>query len=108
MTTLFQYGTRCLYEDINFYSVLIVRSASMGVGRIFSRGGTRGFFPGAKVVKFVFSHSKVRIQPFIAKKFQNAGEGQGHSLPPLATPFICVSGLCRRMEIFSTAAKLFV
>ena len=26
--TLVEYGTRCLYEDANFYSVLIVRSAS--------------------------------------------------------------------------------
>jgi len=28
MTTLVENGTRCLYEDTNFYSVLIVRSAS--------------------------------------------------------------------------------
>jgi len=28
MTTLVEYGTRCLYGDTNFYSVLIVRSAS--------------------------------------------------------------------------------
>ena len=28
MTTLIEYGTRCLYEDTNFYSILIVRSAS--------------------------------------------------------------------------------
>ena len=28
MSTLVEYGTRCLYEDINFYSVLIIRSAS--------------------------------------------------------------------------------
>jgi len=28
MTTLVEYGTRCLYEDTNFYSVLIVRSGS--------------------------------------------------------------------------------
>jgi len=27
-TTLVEYGTRCLYEDTNFYSVPIVRSAS--------------------------------------------------------------------------------
>jgi len=27
MTTLVEYGTRCLYEDTHFYSVLIVRSA---------------------------------------------------------------------------------
>ena len=74
MTTLFEYGTRCLYDDTNFYSVLIVRSASMGVSRIFSRGD--------KVVKFVFSLSKLRIQPVFAKKFQNPGEGQGTPCPP--------------------------
>jgi len=28
MTTLVEYGTRCLYEGTNFYSVLIARSAS--------------------------------------------------------------------------------
>ena len=28
MTTLVEYGTRCLFEDTNFYSVLIVLSAS--------------------------------------------------------------------------------
>jgi len=28
MNTLVEYGTRCLYEDANFYSVLIVWSAS--------------------------------------------------------------------------------
>jgi len=28
MTTLVECGTGCLYEDTNFYSVLIVRSAS--------------------------------------------------------------------------------
>jgi len=28
MTALVEFGTRCLYEDTNFYSVLIVRSAS--------------------------------------------------------------------------------
>jgi len=27
MTSLVEYGTKCLYEDINFFSVLIVRSA---------------------------------------------------------------------------------
>ena len=28
MITLVEYGTRCWYEDTNFYSVLIVRFAS--------------------------------------------------------------------------------
>ena len=29
MTTLVEYGTRCFYDNTNFYSVLIVRSASL-------------------------------------------------------------------------------
>ena len=80
-------------------------------------------------MKFVFSHSKLRIQPFFAKKFQNPGEGQGPSQPPFPTPmsasrlklksshfrkcceenfYLCVRLTQNRMEIFSTAAKLFV
>jgi len=44
----------------------------MGVERIFSRGGTGGFFQklsreGLKVVKFVFSDSKLRKQSFLLK-----------------------------------------
>jgi len=38
-----------------------INDLGMGVGRIFSRGGTRVFFQnfcrgGAKVMKFIFSH----------------------------------------------------
>ena len=45
---------------------------SMGVGRIFSKGGQQGIFPkffqgGPKVVKFDFSHLKLRKQPFLLK-----------------------------------------
>jgi len=48
------------------------KSVFMGLGKIFSRGGTRGFFQnfsrvGPKVVKFVFSHSKLR-KPFLLKR----------------------------------------
>jgi len=45
----------------------------MGVGRIFSRGGALSNFSknflgvGAKVVKFRFSHLKLRKQPFFAE-----------------------------------------
>jgi len=46
--------------------------AGMGVGRIFFQEGHWGIFPkffqgGPKVVKFVFSHSKSRNQPFLLK-----------------------------------------
>jgi len=45
--------------------------SGMGVERMFSRGGTRGFFlnfsRGEKVVKFVFSLSKPWKQPFLLK-----------------------------------------
>jgi len=49
--------------------VIELIAAHMGVGRVFSKGVTLGdfskIFPGgSKVVKFVFSHSKVRKQPF--------------------------------------------
>jgi len=61
----------------------------MGVGKIFSRGGTRGFSQkfsrgGPKVVNFnfVFSHSKLTKQPFFAKHFKI----QGGALIPLPTP----------------------
>jgi len=37
----------------------------MNVRRIFARGATRGFFQeGPKVVKFVFSHSKLKKTTF--------------------------------------------
>ena len=42
------------------------RPNDMGVGRIFSKGG-------AKVVKFDFSHSKLRKQPFFAEIFKILG-----------------------------------
>ena len=67
MNTLLEYGTRCLYEDANFYSVLIVWSASW--------------------LKLKRSHFR--------KCFEE-------------NFFLCVRLMQNHMEIFSTAAKLFV
>jgi len=54
------------------------------VGRMISRGGTRGFFlkfsRGPKVVKYDFSHSKLRKQPLFAENFK-IQRGQGFSTP---------------------------
>jgi len=65
MTTLVEYGTRCLYEDTNFCSVLIVRFASWLKCSHFR-----------KCCKEIF--------------------------------YLCVKLVQNRMEIFSTAAKLFL
>ena len=67
MNTLVEYGTRCLYEYSNFYSVLIVRSASW--------------------LKLKSSH------------FWKCCEENF---------FLCIRFMQNRMELFSTAAKLFV
>jgi len=67
ITTLVEYGTKCLYEDTNFYSVLIVRSAFW--------------------LKVKSSH------------FRKCYEENF---------YLCVRLMQKRMEIFSTAAKLFV
>jgi len=67
MTTLVEDGTRCLYEDTNFYSALIVPSASW--------------------LKLKSSH------------FRKCCEENF---------YLCVRIMQNRMEIFSTAAKLFV
>jgi len=50
----------------------------MGVGRIFSRGATRGFLQifsrgGSKVVKFVFCHSKLKNNLFLLKISKSRG-----------------------------------
>jgi len=67
----------------------------MDVGRIFSGGGTSGFFQtffwgGAKVVKFVFYHPKLRKHPFLLK-FQ---------IPVLLpTPvLVCGKNLCHTIK----------
>ena len=61
-------------------------ASSMGVGRIFPGGGATGFFQsfsrGPKVVKFVFSHLKLRKQPFLLKFSKSRGERA-----PLPPPF---------------------
>jgi len=59
---------------------------TMGVGRIFFQGATRGFFlnfssGGPKVVKFYFSHSKLRKQPFLLK-ISKSRRGQAPLPPP--------------------------
>jgi len=80
------------FHGIVAYTLL----GSMGVGRIFSRGGgTRGFFlnfsrVGPKVVKFDFSHSKVRKQPFFAYNFKI----QWGPSPPFWLP--CLGGIAKR------------
>jgi len=67
MTTLIEYGTRCLCEDTNYYSVLIVRFASW--------------------LKLKSSHFR-----------KCCGDNF----------YLCVRLMQNHMEIFSTAAKLFV
>jgi len=64
----------------------------MGVGMIFSRGATRVFFQNfsigvPKVVKFVFSHWKLRKQPFVLKLLKSKGAKVTTALP-LPTPMI--------------------
>jgi len=58
------------------------------VGKIFTGGAARGFFQNfagrrPKVVKFVFSHPKLRKQTFLLKIFKSRGD-QG-PLAPLPT-----------------------
>jgi len=58
----------------------------------FSRGGatrvfSKIFLGGPKVVKFVFSYSKLRKQPFLLK-FSKSKGGQGHPLPPFRRPCV--------------------
>ena len=59
---------------------------SMGLGRIFSRGATKGFIQnfsrgGPKVVKFVFSHSKLQKKLFLLQFSKSKG-----AKAPLPTP----------------------
>jgi len=63
--------------------------SGMGVGRIFSRGTSRGFSQiffqgGPKVVKFGFHPSKLKKQPFLLIISKSRGV-QG---PPLPTPMV--------------------
>jgi len=89
----------CLYQKLS--RLLEKRQTTptgvttMGIGRIFSRGGTGGFskiFPGGpKVVKFVFSHSKLKKQPFLLKISKSRG-ALAHS-PLLPTPMVATTRL---------------
>jgi len=61
--------------------------------RIFSRGVTRGFVQkffrgGLEVVKFVFSHSKLRKQFFLLKFSKSRGNGS--PAPPFRRPYLGV------------------
>jgi len=75
------------------FSKLVLVSRSHGRRKdFFQEGGTRGFFLGRlKVVKFGFSHSKLRKQPFFAEIFKI----QGALTPfPLPTPMAAVYQSC--------------
>ena len=96
--------TRSFFVKLNnlwtnlFAARVIYLIIDMGAEWIFSRGATRGFFlnfpRGPKVVKFHFSHSKLRKQPFLLKISQSRGLGP---LSPLPTPMVidCSSFLSR-------------
>jgi len=68
-----------------------MHTTAMGVGRIFSMGALGDFskfLQGVpKVVKFVFSHLKLRKLPFFAKKIQNPG---GKAPPSDTYDYSCI------------------
>ena len=69
----------------------------MGVGKNFSRGATRGFsqiFLGKPIVKFVFSLSKLRKQPFLLKFSKSRGCLGPPLPPPFRHPWFYVQSLC--------------
>ena len=72
---LLHHKRKCVVNYGNF--VWNIRNRIMGVGWIFSRGGLRVFslifLGGPKVSKFVFSHSKLRKQPFLTKISKSRG-----------------------------------
>jgi len=78
------------------FSLIIVTKANAkgcvhGGWKKFYRRGHQRIFPkffqeGPKVVKFVFSHLKLRKQPFLLKFFKSRGD-QG-PLTPLPTPMV--------------------
>jgi len=72
MTTLVEYGTRCLYEDIDFCSVLIVRFASCLKLKIyrFRKCCEENFYlcqAFAESHKNIFNYSKTVCMTFKAK-----------------------------------------
>jgi len=74
-------------------SQTIIPCTPICVGRFFSRGGplvdfSKNFSRGAKVVRFAFSHSNLRKQPFLAANFKIQGPG------PLRCP--CAHDKCAR------------
>jgi len=101
---------------------------AIGVGRIFSTGGTRRFFQnffwGVKSCENFFSHSKLRKQPFLLKILKSGGassplsDAHGQSVVSfIATtpdifgknkqvPRICVNMLLRPLLLRSPAPAL--
>jgi len=67
---------QCCHLVPNLKKLVYFQSACLGVGRIFFRGVNSGFFKSSqqflfmvpKLVKFHFTHSKLRKLPFFLKK----------------------------------------
>ena len=63
MTTLVEYRTRCLYEDTNFYSVLIIRSASwlkLGKVLIFGNVAKRTFISVSGLCRIAWKYFQLQ------------------------------------------------
>jgi len=73
-------------EQLQRREVVANNSAGMGVGRIFFRGSSRGFYQhffqgGEKVVKFGFYPSKLKKQPFLPIISKSRGSLGPHAPP---------------------------
>jgi len=89
-----------MFAHANYWIIRPSRDPAYDCGHgrrkdFFQEGATRGFskyFPrGSKVVKFVFSHSKLRKQPLFAKKFKI----QGVPTPPFRRPWLLASQIIK-------------
>jgi len=81
------FGSSCCFNTFTYLKS--GNHAYMGIGRTFSSRGALGdfflhFSRGSKVVKFDFSHSKLRKQPFLLGISKSGGKGP--PLPLLPTP----------------------
>jgi len=75
------------------------------VGKSFTGEVISGFFPeGPKVVKFVFSHLKLRKQPFLFKFFKP----RGTNVPflPFRRPWLCLNTQCSNNNNLAYASFL--
>jgi len=75
MTTLIEYGTRCFYENTNFYSVLIIRSASRLKSSHFRKCCKENFYlcqAYAEAHGSIFNYSKSVCKSFKAKSAKTA------------------------------------